>query len=327
MEPTRTPTLPEDLFVSVVVPTHARAALLGRLLASLEAQDWPADRYEIIVVHNFTPDGTRELVEAAIPRSRVRMHYFRTDFSRPGPSRHFGAERARGDVLAFIDDDCQAQPGWISAGVAALRRGYGLVQGRTIPDPDQKRRLLEKTVSITGPTPLFETCNIFYAAEAYRAVGGFPEEFRAARSGEDTSLGWAVREIGYASCYSEAALVYHEVFSVSYWKWLNDATVLEQIPFLARRYEGFRQTMYLRIFFSRLTAAFDLFFIGAIGGMALHPAMFGLCAPYVFLRMFDRGRLRAPHLLVARFFFALPRAALMSWVLLVNSIRARVAVL
>jgi glycosyltransferase involved in cell wall biosynthesis len=310
-------------FVSVVIPTHGRAALLRNLLGSLLAQDWPRDRYEIIVVHNFTPDGTAEMVAALAADSAVPIRYFRTDFDRPGPSRQYGAEHARGEVLAYTDDDCVATPGWIAAGVAMLRQGYGLVQGRTLPDPRDPRHLLEKTVTVDGPTAFFETCNIFYDAAVFRAVGGFPAEFRNLRSGEDTSLGWAIREAGHATGFAPDALVHHHVFRVTYWKWMREAYIFTSLPLIAKRFPGFRDHLILGVFFSRLTAAFDAFLLGLIGAVAASPWFLLLCLPYTAMRFSDTGRFRGPHVLVARFLFGLPRAAAVAMVLLTASVKAR----
>lgn len=313
--------------VSVIVPTHGRAALLARLLDSLAAQDWPADRLEIIVVHNHTVDGTEAVVRARMSASAAPLHYHRTAFSRPGPSRQFGAERARGSVLAFIDDDCIATPGWIAAGVAGLADGLALVQGRTIPHPRQSRRLLEKTVQVEGPTIFFETCNIFYDAAAFRAVGGFPEQFRALRSAEDTSLGWAMREAGFRTGYTAAALVHHEVFAVGVGAWLGAVRVVESIPLVARRYPAIRAQLFAGWFLSPLTAAFNAFALGAIGGSLVHSSLAVACLPYVWLRFTDRGRFSRPHILLVRFVCGLPRASLMAVALIRGSLRARSVVL
>jgi glycosyltransferase involved in cell wall biosynthesis len=310
-------------FVSVVVPTHGRVALLRRLLDSLVAQDWPRDRYEIIVVHNYTPDGTEEMVAEMAAASVVPIRYFRAAFNRPGPSRQLGAGQARGSVLAFTDDDCRATPGWIAAGVAAVQKGFALVQGQTLPDPDHRRHLLEKTVTVTGPSPFFETCNIFYDVTAFRAVGGFPLEFQALRSGEDSSLGWEIRKAGHATGFAPEALAYHAVTRVTYRKWLQEASILTPLPLLAKRYPAIRAHFFMRVFVSRFTAAFDAFVVGVLCAVLLDAFWAVLCLPYMAMRFSDRGRHRAPHILAARFLFGLPRAAAISLVLVVNSIRAR----
>lgn len=313
-------------FVSVIVPTHGRRDLLRRQLLSLFAQDWPCDLYEIIVVHNFTDDGTAEMVAGLIAASTVALHYHRTDFPGPGASRQFGADRALGSILAFTDDDCAATPGWIAAGAAAIQGGLALAQGRTLPRPDQPRRLLERTVSVTGPTSYFETCNIFYDAVAFRAVGGFPAAFRNFYGGEDTALGWAVRCAGHPTGYAPDALVHHEVFAVSLRDWLRQPRVLAQWPALVRAFPAIRSELYLGYFLSRLTAAFDLFALGLILAL-LHPAFLLLTLPYLALRFLDRGRLRNPIHLIARLVFGLPRAVIIAGVLLRASIAARSIVL
>lgn len=314
-------------FVSVIVPTHRRCDLLRRLLDSLIAQDWPQDRFEVIVVHNFTDDGTAQMVAELAATSPVAIAYHRTAFSGPGPSRQYGAERARGDILAFIDDDCAATPGWIAAGVRAIGSGLALVQGRTLPRPDQKRRLLEKTVTVTGPTPYFETCNIFYDAAVFHAVGGFPADFRERFYGEDTALGWAVQLAGHPTGFAEDALVHHEVFPVSFRRWLMEPTTMRHWPALVRAYPALRKDLFLGVFLSRLTAAFDLFALGLILALLVHPAFLLLTLPYIALRFLDRGRLRNPIHLVARLIFGLPRAAILAATLLRSSIAARSVVL
>lgn len=317
----------EAPFVTVIVPTHRRSALLARLLRSLLVQDWPAARMEIIVVHNYTDDGTDRAVADIAATAPVPIAYYRTDFSGPGPSRQFGADQAHGDVLAFIDDDCEATPGWIRAGVAELRRGHGLVQGMTLPNPDQPRRFLEKTVNVTEATPYFETCNIFYDAAIFRALGGFPIDFRERFYAEDTALGWTLKRAGHRTGFAPDALVHHEVFHVSLKSWLLEPRNMRHWPFLARAFPELRARLFLRCFLSPLTATFDLAVLGLLLGLAAHPAGFLLIAPYVGLRMADRGRFRAPHVLLLRLVCGLPRAAVLAATLAASSFRARTLVI
>ncbi|MBP0466414.1 glycosyltransferase [Roseomonas sp. PWR1] len=313
-------------FVSVIVPTHGRPALLRRLLLSLLAQDWPRDRYEVIVVHNVTEDGTDAVVAGLAATSEVPIAYHRTAFRGPGPSRQYGADRARGAILAFIDDDCEATPGWIAAGAAAIAEGFALVQGRTLPHPGQPRRLLEKTVSVTGPTPYFETCNIFYDAAVFRAVGGFPAAFVDRFYGEDTALGWTVRLAGHRTGHAAAAEVHHEVFAISFREWLLAPRTMRHWPALVRAFPALRRELFLGVFLTRLTAAFDLLALGLLLA-PLHAGFLAFTLPYVVLRFTDRGRLRNPAHLLARLVFGLPRAAVLAWVLLRESVRARSPVL
>lgn len=161
----------------------------------------------------------------------------------------------------------------------------------------------------------------------FRAVGGFPEQFRAARSCEDTALGWAVRDAGHATGFSVDALVYHEVFAVSYRQWVAETEIVGVLPSLAREYPDYRRQLFLGMFLSPVTAAFDVFVLGVAGGILLHPVLFVFGLPYIVMRFVDRGRHRMPHILLARLLFALPRQAATAWYLVTNSIRARSMVL
>ena len=106
--------------LGIVVPTHNRAASLRHTLTSVTAQSYAGLSPEILVVNNNSSDGTREVCAEFAPA--VRM----IDETRQGLSyarnagiaafAHFDAE----DVIAFIDDDVEARPGWAAALVEAL---------------------------------------------------------------------------------------------------------------------------------------------------------------------------------------------------------------
>src|SRR3982074_2135137 len=55
-------------FVSIIVATHNRAARLAETLHTLAGQQWPRDRFEIIVADNRSSDETRQVVESAAAR-------------------------------------------------------------------------------------------------------------------------------------------------------------------------------------------------------------------------------------------------------------------
>ena len=157
----------------------------------------------------------------------------------------------------------------------------------------------------------------------FRSLGGFPEDFRERFYGEDTALGWEAKAAGYRAGFAADALVYHEVFAISLRAWMLEPRRMRHWPFLARAYPALRRELILGVFLNRLTATFDLFVIGLLGGGLLHPALLLLTVPYLVLRFLDGGRFRRPHLLLARFIFGLPRAAILATVLLGSSIRAR----
>jgi GT2 family glycosyltransferase len=122
----------EPRFVSVVVPTWNRAAVLADCLAALRAQDYPRDRFEVIVVDDGSTDATPQIVREAQGGPLPVLRYVRGDHRGPNASRNAGIRIAKGDPICLVDDDVEAPPGWLRELVAgALRHPEaGAVGGR-----------------------------------------------------------------------------------------------------------------------------------------------------------------------------------------------------
>ena len=307
--------------VSVVVPTHARPESLSRALRHLIAQDWPADSFDIHVVHNRSADDTEARVAAIAAETPVRIRYSLRDGRGPAPSRQFGAMEAEGSIIAFIDDDCEPAPGWIAAGVAAFGAETGMVQGRNLPNPGHARHLFEKTVNVPGPSPYFETCNIFYRAEAFHAAGGFEGPFADVFFGEDTDLGNRVLAAGWAYAFAPEALVHHDVTRQSVMRWLMECWHLRNIPMLVRLWPSMRRELFLGVFLSRQSAAFDLGLLGLLAAPFTSWLTLLLMLPFFFVRLFEPGRYRNPLAVALRALFGLPRSVVTFAALLRGSIR------
>ena len=118
--------------LSVILPTYNRAATLERALDALLRQDAARHLYEIVVVDNNSNDGTAALL-ASIDDRRVRRLFE----PRQGLSfaRNAGIDAARGDVLAFTDDDVEVAPDWVSTIVSTLdaRPDVDGAGGRVLP--------------------------------------------------------------------------------------------------------------------------------------------------------------------------------------------------
>src|SRR6266404_2743397 len=98
--------------LSVAICTYNRAALLPRVLDSVTNQTPVGEEIEIIVVDNGSTDETREQI-AARQRQDNRIRYIVEP--RPGiaHARNRALEEARGEYLAFIDDDAWADKNWL----------------------------------------------------------------------------------------------------------------------------------------------------------------------------------------------------------------------
>jgi glycosyltransferase involved in cell wall biosynthesis len=105
-------TAPGHARLSVVIPHLNQPAYLARCLASLAAGTSAPD--EVIVVDN----GSRDLPAAVCAAHGARL--LTEAEPGPGPTRNRGVAAATGDVLAFIDADCLADPGWLAEARAAM---------------------------------------------------------------------------------------------------------------------------------------------------------------------------------------------------------------
>jgi GT2 family glycosyltransferase len=194
--------------VSVIVPTHNRAGLLRALLDSLAALEWDSARLEVWVVGDeLIVDDSEAVVREFAAAASFPVHY-RIAPNSPAAKRNIGWRAATGDVIAFTDDDCRVDPGWLCHAVAALADpGLGGVQGQTVvPPAEGNPASYRRTLRLALPN--FQTCNILYRRAVLEAVGGFDERFTAAIS-EDSDLAFSVLESGVRIGYCAEAIVYH----------------------------------------------------------------------------------------------------------------------
>jgi GT2 family glycosyltransferase len=194
--------------VSVIIPHYRDLAALQTCLEKLMAQTFPRDEFEIVVADNGSPesDEVRSIVEG---RARLVVVPERG----AGAARNGGVAVARGEVLAFIDSDCQAEPEWLAEGVKALSR-YDFVGGRV-------KVLVEDQTRLT-PTEAFERVfafdfktyvtrkgfagagNLFCPHALFQRVGGY----RSIVS-EDVDWSRRARAEGYRIGYAPKAVVGH----------------------------------------------------------------------------------------------------------------------
>jgi glycosyltransferase involved in cell wall biosynthesis len=102
--------------VSVVIPTHNRAQIVGRAIESALAQTH-AD-IQVVVVDDGSTDDTRTVAESYGPR----VTYVRQANAGVSAARNFGMRHARGEFIAFLDSDDSWEPWKIEAQFAALTR-------------------------------------------------------------------------------------------------------------------------------------------------------------------------------------------------------------
>jgi glycosyltransferase involved in cell wall biosynthesis len=176
-------------FVSVVVPTWNRAALLRDALASLVSQDYPRERYEIIVVDDGSTDATSAVAQDYVETDSLpRVQYVRQAHTGLNAARNAGVAAAKGDLICFVDDDVEAPSAWLRAIVrGAARHLYAgclggpihlRIEGRQ-PRMCGKEELGETELDL-GPDdrtgPLIWGANMAIRRSVLDAVGLFRED-------------------------------------------------------------------------------------------------------------------------------------------------------
>jgi len=111
----------EYVLISVVVCTYGRASMLDRVLRSVVTQTLEPSRYEVIVVDNGTPDDTQAVVRRLHAENpAVRLVLIEEPRQGLSYARNAGTHRARGEYVAFIDDDAVASPEWLQSIVRTM---------------------------------------------------------------------------------------------------------------------------------------------------------------------------------------------------------------
>lgn len=167
---------------SVIVPTYNRPDQIAGCLAALRRLERPGGALEVVVVNDGGVAPPSSLVSGAHDDG-VSLRVIDQDNAGPGPARNAGAAVARGELLAFTDDDCRPDTGWLVAFDAALRmEPKALAGGRTVnaltsnPYAEASQRLVDfvATYFHGGASGRFFTSNnLALSRDEFLAIGGF----------------------------------------------------------------------------------------------------------------------------------------------------------
>jgi GT2 family glycosyltransferase len=237
--------------VTVVVSTLDRPARLARLLDALRGQTLPPEEFEVIVVDDGSGPATAAVLREAAAAGDLALSAIRHP-SRRGQAagRNTGWRAASGPLVAFTDDDCVPEPGWLGELLAAADRDPGaIVQGVTVPDsaelPSDRTRI--RTVRSTTLGPQYETCNIAYPRTLLEQLGGFDERWAVA---EDTDLAWRAFEHGHRAVLAPDAIVRHAVEQPGTCALLRGAARWGRSAHVFAAHPGARTMLHRRLFWN-----------------------------------------------------------------------------
>ncbi len=204
------PALSEHPKVSVVVCAYNAERTMFACLASLEKLNYP--NYEVVIVNDGSTDRTREISERF-----GKFRLINQENKGLSAARNVGIAAAEGEIVAFTDSDCVADPDWLHYLITTFTRsGRAAVGGPNFPPPEDTLVPSAVAVSPGGPTHVLMSddvaehipgCNMAFKKTALAEINGFDPVFRAA--GDDVDLCWRLQNQGYQIGFSPAAVVWH----------------------------------------------------------------------------------------------------------------------
>ncbi|MGC8660279.1 MAG: mycofactocin biosynthesis glycosyltransferase MftF [Desulfomonilaceae bacterium] len=203
-------------FVSVIVPVYNRAKDIRSCLESLSKVDYPRNALEIIVVDDNSSDETVETVK----NYPVKLIVQRQNLGQSA-ARNAGVMAAKGEILAFIDSDCIAQPNWLRELLPHFDDPRNVLVGGYV-DSYYKATALDRYEEANSALNMgaksavgfgkesdfyVPTCNMLVRREAYLKVGGLDDRMRV---GEDVDLCWRLKAHGYRLVYVPTGRIAHK---------------------------------------------------------------------------------------------------------------------
>lgn len=219
----------EGIDATIVVCTRNRGPALAQALDACTRLE-TRTTWELLVVDNASTDDTAEVARGFAERHPERVRVTVEPTLGLSAARDCGVRLARGEVVAFLDDDAEPASGWLDAYVEALREPGVLAAGGPVeplfsgPLPAwlDERYLPYLSVWDRGAEPhdlayneLPRGTNMAFRREAFARVGGFDRRLgrsgRSLRSCEETELGLRLERAGARIVYVPAARVRHHV--------------------------------------------------------------------------------------------------------------------
>src|SRR5687767_12424874 len=192
-------------FFSVIIPTYDRRHKLAQLLRSLRRQTDPD--FEVVIVDQ-TPGKWNPEPEF----SDLNLRYVRVNTNGAVVARNTGALIARGEVLAFTDDDCFPDLDWLEkARVYCNDSSNAGVEGM-IFSRSGENHMFRGVSNIQFEGLGFMCANLFLRRSIFQQIGGFDIRFDHPHFREDTDLAWRALSFGHIP-FAADVRVYHPMHS------------------------------------------------------------------------------------------------------------------
>ena len=251
------------ILISAIICTHNGAGYLAKAIESLAGQSLPEAGYEVIIVDNGSTDATKEVIADFAEAKNLRYVYEPT--LGLSYARNTGWRNARGQYVAYLDDDAVASPVWLERILEAfesIKPRPGCIGGRVNPIWEAPRPPWVSEELLTCLTVInwsdtrqllpdlnqkwLVGANIAFPVEVLEKVGGFVAGLdrvgKNLLSGGDVFLQKQILKAGY-SCFYQPDMVVQHLIPKSrlsqrwfnrryYWQGISDAAAqfIEEKP-------------------------------------------------------------------------------------------------
>lgn len=200
--------------ISVVVPTYKRPQLLARCIQALVRQNIAPEDYEILIVDDAACEETRLQVACLAKRTARSGHHISyhavTGIAHgPAVARNLGWQAARGEIIAFTDDDCIPEADWLQSALTAFVGDIAAATGKVIVPVTHMPTDYERNAAHLEQSE-FVTANSFYRRDVLVALDGFDERFTSAWR-EDSDLFFTLVERQFSFTSVPEAVVIHPI--------------------------------------------------------------------------------------------------------------------
>ncbi|WP_337872981.1 glycosyltransferase [Ignavibacterium sp.] len=191
-----------DEYVSVLIPFRNEEKFILRILNSLESQNYPEDKFEVIFIDDNSIDNSKSILEKNIKKKNFRVISVPNDYSRKAHKKRairYGIENSKGEIIVTTDADCVHPKSWLKSLLSFMDKETGFVSGpveffSSNKFFEQLQKLEFAGLVITGAgligsnSPIIcNAANIVYRRKAFDEVGGFSFQMNLS-SGDDELL-------------------------------------------------------------------------------------------------------------------------------------------
>lgn len=217
-------------FVSIIIPAYNRAKMLGITIKSFVEQDYPKDKYEIIISDNNSTDNTKDVVLEWQSKSDVKIKYVFEKRQGVHYARNTAAKHSVGDILYYTDDDMIADRKLLSEIVRPFLVDplVGSATGKVLPEWEVPPPAwvvkycyngwlslndMGEELRITDYDLGVYSCHQAMRRDVFFKSGGFnPENTAGEWIGDgETGINLKIKELGYKFAYNGKSLIYHMI--------------------------------------------------------------------------------------------------------------------